>query len=392
MLLFEEALQIVMDSVRACGVEQVGIDLALNRILAQDVISDMDIPPFNKSAMDGYACRKEDILNELSIVETIPAAYVPQKSIHKNECAKIMTGAIVPPGADCVIKIEDTEKISANAIRFVGKTTAKINICYQAEDIKTGDLVLSKGEIIRPQHIAVLATVGITNPIVACRPKVGIIATGSELIEPSEKPPVSKIRNSNSYQLFAQAAAMGALPCNYGIAIDTNEAIDDKIKKAIAENDVILISGGVSVGDLDLVPEVLKENGIKLLFEKIGVQPGQPTTFGISNDIVCFGLAGNPVSTFVLFEIMVKPFLYKMMGHNFIPDKIAVPLGKTITRTHTERKSIVPVAFTNNEKVMPIEYHGTAHINSFCRADGFISIPVGVKELKESTIVNVRQF
>lgn len=392
MILFEKAFQIVMNTVRALGVEQVSIDKALNRILAQDVTSDMDIPPFNKSAMDGYACRREDIFNELTIVETIPAAYIPQKRIHKNECAKIMTGAIVPPGADCVIKIEDTENISVNSIRYKMKTISKINICYKAEDIKKGDVVLCKGEIIRPQHIAVLASVGCTSPVVACLPRVGIIATGNELVEPSEKPPESKIRNSNSYQLFAQVLAMGARPCNYGIAEDTEEVLDAKIKKAIAENDVIILSGGVSMGEFDLVPGILKNNGVKLLFEEVGIKPGYPTTFGISDDVFCFGLAGNPVSTFVLFEIMVKPFLYKMMGYDYMPYKITMPLGKTIARKHTERESIIPVAITNDEKVIPIEYHGSAHINSICRADGLILIPVGVKEIKEGTIVYVRQI
>ncbi|MFC1693635.1 molybdopterin molybdenumtransferase MoeA, partial [Candidatus Latescibacterota bacterium] len=162
MILFEKALQIVLDSARETGIENVDIDLALNRILAQDVISDMDMPPFNKSAMDGYACRREDILNELGVVETIPAGYVPRKSIHKNECAKIMTGAIVPPGADCVIKVEDTENITTDTIRFTVKALSRTNICKRAENIKKDDIVLRKGEILKPQHIAILAMVGCT--------------------------------------------------------------------------------------------------------------------------------------------------------------------------------------------------------------------------------------
>ena len=392
MILFENALQIVLDSARETGIENVDIDRALNRVLAQDVISDIDMPPFNKSAMDGYACRREDILNELGVVETIPAGYVPRMSIHKNECAKIMTGAIVPPGADCVIKVEDTENISADTIRFTRKALSRNNICNRAEDIKKGDVVLRKGEILKPQHIAILSMVGCTNPLVACQPKVGIIATGNELIEPSEKAQESKIRNSNSYQLYAQVLAMGAIPFYYGIARDTEEAIDAKINKAIAESNVILISGGVSMGDFDLVPDILGKNGFKLLFEKVGIKPGKPTTFAISDRVCCFGLAGNPVSTFVLFEIMVKPFLFKMMGHNFAPGRVQMYLGKTIKRKRIQRESIIPVAFAGNEKVVPIEYHGSAHISSLSRADGLIFIPVGVHEIKEGKTVHVRQI
>jgi len=392
MLLFEKALKIVMDSVRETGVENTGLYSALGRVLAQDVISDMDIPPFDKSVMDGYACRSEDILNELSLIETIPAGYVPEKSIGKNECAKIMTGAMVPAGTNCVIKVEDTENVSGNTIRFTGETLPVNNICCRAEDVKAGDVVIPKGEIIRPQHIAVLASTGCTNPLVARRPKVGIIATGSELVEPSGKAPESKIRNSNSYQLFAQAHTLGALPVNYGIAADKEDVIDAVIKKAMAKNDVILLSGGVSMGDFDLVPGILMKNGFRLLFKKVGIKPGKPATFGISENTVCFGLAGNPVSTFVLFEILVKPYLYKMMGHDFIPHKFPLPLGKTLSRERTEKESIIPVVITGDGKVIPVEYHGSAHINSMCGTDGLISIPVGVKEIKEGTIVHVRQI
>lgn len=401
-----------MDSVRETGVENTGLDSALGRVLAEDVISDMDMPPFDKSTMDGYACRSEDILNELSLIETIPAGYVPEKSIGKNECAKIMTGAMVPAGANCVIKIEDTENISGNTIRFTGETLSVNNICCRAEDVKAGDVVLSKGEIIRSQHIAVLASAGCTNPLVARRPKIGIIATGSELVEPSGKAPESKIRNSNSYQLFAQALALGALPVSYGIAADKEDVIDAVIKKAMAKNEVILLSGGVSMGDFDLVPEILKKNGFRLLFKKVGIKPGKPATFGISDPLrhsarcdratarrasatrntVCFGLAGNPVSTFILFEILVKPYLYKMMGHDFIPHKFPLSLGKTVSRKRTGRESIIPVEITGDGKVIPVEYHGSAHINSMCGADGLISVPVGVKEIKEGTTVLVRQI
>ena len=333
---FDDAFEIMMSSARRLGTERVGIDRALNRILAEDVISDIDIPPFNKSAMDGFACRRADLANELSIIETIPAGYAPGKSIGTNQCAKIMTGAVVPEGADCVIMVEYTENAAENRIRFTSSTTNN-NICLRAEDTKKGDVILRAGEIIKAGHIAALATVGCMKPSVALQPRVGIIATGDELVEPHRQPDACQIRNSNAFQLAAQVTGANAIATNYGIAADTKEAIDGMLKKAIRQNDVVILSGGVSAGDYDLVREVLKENNVRLLFEKIAVKPGRPTVFGISNQksevrsrksesvlcplssVFCFGLPGNPVSTFIMFELLVKPFLYKMTGHDFKP-------------------------------------------------------------------------
>ena len=388
---FDDAFEIVISSARRLGTERVGIDRALNRILAEDVISDIDMPPFNKSAMDGFACRRADLTNELSIIETIPAGYAPSKSIGPNQCAKIMTGAVVPEGADCVIMVEYTENVAENRIRFTGSTTDN-NICLRAEDTKKGDVILRAGQIIKAEHIAVLATVGCIKPSVALQPRVGIIATGDELVEPSQQPTASQIRNSNAFQLAAQVIGTSAIATNYGIAADTKEAIDGMVKKGIRQNDVVILSGGVSVGDYDFVREVLKENNVRLLFEKIAVKPGRPTVFGISDDAFCFGLPGNPASTFIMFELLVKPFLYKMTGHDFKPVVSHMQLESTITRKKTERDSWLPVIFKENGKIASIEYHGSAHINALCEADGLVCMPAGVAEIKEGTAVAVRQI
>jgi len=391
MISFDQAFEIVMNSARQGGTERVALEPSLNRILAERVKSDMDMPPFNKSAMDGYACRREDLGNQLAIIETIPAGCTPKRSISQNQCSKIMTGAMVPEGADCVIMVEFTENPTDQTVRFTGQRTAD-NICLKGEDVHAGDIVLDKGQKIGPQHIAILASVGLTRPLVASRPKVGIIATGNELVEPAAKPGNSQIRNSNSYQLFAQVTNAGAIPCYYGIAKDTEQDIDGLLKKAMVESQVILISGGVSMGDLDLVPDVLRKNQIKLIFEKIAIKPGKPTVFGVSSDVFCFGLPGNPVSTFVLFELLVKPFLLKMMGQEFKPCYVSMLLDKSILRRRTKRQSWMPVAFTSSRTVMPVEYHGSAHINALCTADGLISVPVGVGEIKQGSMVQVRQI
>jgi molybdopterin molybdotransferase len=302
-----------------------------------------------------------------------------------------MTGAVVPEGADCVIMVEYTENAAENRIRFTSSTTNN-NICLRAEDTKKGDVILRAGEIIKAGHIAVLATVGCIKPSVALQPRVGIIATGDELVEPSRQPTACQIRNSNAFQLAAQVTGANAIATNYGIAADTKEAIDGMLKKGIRQNDVVILSGGVSAGDYDLVREVLKENNVRLLFEKVAVKPGRPTVFGISNDAFCFGLPGNPASTFIMFELLVKPFLYKMTGHDFKPVVSYRQLESTITRKKTERDSWLPVIFKENGKIASIEYHGAAHINAFCEADGLICMPAGVAEIKEGTTVLVRSF
>ena len=387
---FDEAFETVMGSVRPLGTERVDINKALGRVLAEMIVSDIDVPAFNKSAMDGFACRRADLANELTIIETIPAGKQPQSKIGQNQCAKIMTGAVVPEGADCVIMVEYTESVATDKIRFTESTT-KDNICLKGEDIKEGDIVLRCGEIIKPQHIAVLASHGCVKPLVSLQPRVGITATGNELVEPSEKPAPGQIRNSNAYQLAAQVASVGATATNYGIAADTEAALDAIIKKAIAENDVVVLSGGVSVGEYDLVKEILKKNDVDLLFEKVAVKPGRPMVFGVSDKAFCFGLPGNPVSTFVCFELLVKPFLYKMMGHDFKPAVTYVKLQRTITRKRTERDSWLPVVLTEADKAAKVEYHGSAHINALCEADGLVCMPAGVAEIKEGTTIAVRQ-
>jgi molybdopterin molybdotransferase len=403
MIHFSEAYDIVMNSVRDTGSEQVDLSGSLNRILAQDVVSDLDMPPFDKSAMDGYACRAEDLESKLDVIEVIQAGYVPEKKIGKLECSKIMTGAMLPEGADCVVIVEETEETAKRQMKFTSTLERdnngnfkyfqkrKGNICYKGEDIKCDEIVLSKGEIIKPQHIAVLASVGCATPLVGIKPKVGIIATGSELVEPCEKAEGPKIRNSNSYQLSAQIERMGAVSTYYGIAEDTKKAIDLCVRKAMAENDVMLVSGGVSMGDYDFVPAILKENGIEILFDQVAIQPGKPTTFGVAADVICFGMPGNPVSTFVQFEILVKPFLYKMMGHDYKTNYFPLILGKTIRRKRAAREALIPVHIKDG-RVFQIEYHGSAHINAMCATEYLISLPIGVSEIVEGAVVDVRQI
>jgi molybdopterin molybdotransferase len=389
MITFEEAYKTVMDQAYTLSVERVEMMDSLGRVLAEDIEADMDMPPFDKAAVDGYACRIEDIQKPLEVIETIAAGKVPLKDIGKGECSKIMTGAMVPRGADGVLMVEDTEILPDNRIRFIKSDTNK-NISYRSEDISSGDKLIDKGTLIQPQHIAVLVTAGAIKPLVYSRVRISIFSTGDELVEPQEKPAMSKIRNSNAYQLMAQVRKAGAVAEYFGIVPDDKDKLLLMIGKVFKHNDIVLLTGGVSMGDFDFVPEVLKNSGIDILFKSIAVQPGRPTVFGRKSDRYIFGLPGNPVSSFVLFELLVKPFIMKLMGCTSEPPVLILPMGADFRRRHALRKSFTPVKIIDGQ-LFPIEYHGSAHINAYTGADGIIAMETGIMELKKGEPVRVRQ-
>ncbi len=371
------------------GAEAIPLHNASGRVLSQDVVSDMDMPPFNKSAVDGYACRMSDIANPLQLIETIAAGCVPLKSLSANQCSKIMTGAMLPQGADCVLMVEDTIIDEHNNIRFQ-KPSSYHNICFQAEDVKLGTQVLSAGTLIRPEHIAVLASVGCSQPFVAIKPKVGIISTGDELVEPFHTPSPAQIRNSNSWQLMAQALQMNVEATYYGIAQDTEESTLQKIAKALATNDIVLLTGGVSMGDYDVVPDMMIKSGLQILFRSIAIQPGKPTVFATKDNKFCFGLPGNPVSSYVLFEILVKPLLYQLMGHLHAPLIFKMPFAHNYNRRRNDRLAFVPITFNPDGTISTINYHGSAHIHSITLAQGFAYIPIGTTSVQKGELVDVR--
>jgi len=391
MITFEDALKIVQDAVYyEMSTERISINDSLDRILAKDIVSDINMPPFPKSAMDGYAIRYEDLKNEWEVLEVIAAGQKPQKAIGANQCSKIMTGAMMPEGADCVIKVEDSEELKNKKVRFTGKDT-KRNFVQLAEDVRENDLVLKKGTLLNAQHIAVAAAVGYDNPRVFKKVRVGVISTGDELVEPHMKPGPSQIRNSNAYQLVAQLQKMNVSPLYFGIARDTEESTTKVILKAIDECDVVLLTGGVSMGDFDFVPKIFDELGVEIKFKEMAVQPGKPTVFGVLKNKFIFGLPGNPVSSFNIFEILTKPLIYKLMGYDFKPLEIRLPMGVTYNRKRSERRSFLPVKIEDG-KIWPIDYHGSAHIFALTEANAWISIPVGVSTLNEGDIVDVRQI
>jgi len=391
MIHFEEALKIVTDQGFDIDSERVDFNQVLNRVLAEDIKSDMPMPPFDKSAVDGYACKKEDLFEILEVIEIIPAGKAPSKIVGSKQCSKIMTGAPVPEGADTIFMVEDVEELPDNKVKYL-KESVKNNVCYIGEDIKAKEVVLKKGTLIKPQHIAVLATVGAVNPLVYKKINIGVISTGNELVEPNIKPAISQIRNSNAYQLLAQVENLGAEANYIGIALDTEESIREVLNNAFENNDIVLLTGGVSMGDFDHVPKVLQELGVQLKFKSIAVQPGRPTVFGVRDKQYIFGLPGNPVSSFVQFELLVKPLVYKLTGVEFDSKKIILPMGKVYKRKKSTRLSWLPVKINEKGKVFPLEYHGSAHINALTEADGLIAVPIGQTTLKKGELVDVRQI
>ena len=377
-----------MNHVSVYPAERVNMTDSPGRILAEDIRSDIDMPPFNKSAVDGFAVRMADLDHDLEVIETIPAGKTPEFTISPGKCSRIMTGAMIPEESDCVIMVEETKVLDNGTIRVTKKQESR-NICYQGEDIKAGDCVLSKGTLIKPQHIAVLAAAGAVNPKVSKKIHVGILSTGDELVEPEHLPSPSKIRNTNSHQLIAQVAAAGALPQYGGIAADTEISLSAMMSDSLDRNDIVLLSGGVSMGEFDFVPKAMENLDIEILFKSIAIQPGRPTVFGKRGNQFIFGLPGNPVSSFVIFEVLVKPFLLKMMGCLDEPEMLHLPLGATFERIKSERKALIPVRIENG-LVFPVEYHGSAHINAYTHAQGIITIEIGKTKLIKGEITDVR--
>jgi molybdopterin molybdotransferase len=389
MISFDQANNILLGAIKPPGTERVPLQDSLHRILAEDFISDSDVPPFNKSSMDGFACRKSDLSNNLSVVGIISAGEVPARPLGENECVRIMTGGMVPEGADSVIKMEDAEEIEAGKVKCRNLLTES-NICLRGEDLKKGEAALKSRCLIGPQHIAVLASGGCVQPLVYLQPALAVISTGNELVALETQPELSQIRDCNGYLLVAQAKQLGLKADYLGIARDDQEVLRSMISTALNKYQVIMISGGVSVGDLDYVPEVLQKLGVKILFHRMNVKPGKHLLFGVIGDKYIFGFPGNPVSSFVQFEVLVKLFLLKYMGYRGNLPLLSMPLAEKFTRSHSDVLCFLPVIFTSQGTISPVEYHGSAHIHAYTGAQGIMEIPSGVSEINQGEFVNVR--
>lgn len=389
MIPFDEANRIIREAVVSLEPETVLLADSLNRVLAEDIISDVNLPPFNKAAMDGFACRKADLPGPLKIVDEIPAGKFPTVEIQEGECARIMTGAPVPLGADTVFMVEYHEIEPNGSVIFTRDKTAS-NICLLGEDVKEGEVVLSKGIIIQPQEIAILAGAGKTHVDVYRRPIVGVLSTGSELVEPTISPSAGQIRNSNGPQMVAQLKQMGMVTECFGIVEDSKEELQSAIQKAIKITDVLFISGGVSVGDYDFVPLVLQELDFDILITSIATKPGKHTLFAQKENKYVLGFPGNPVSSFVQLESVGKQLLYGLMGHQPVDTVFRCIFLDNYERKAVDRLEFLPVHITDTGKVKLLPYNGSAHIHALSKANAIMEIPIGVKKIEQGDFVNVR--
>ena len=320
MISVEDALHKILDVFVPLGQEKVNILNSLGRVIGEDIYAARNIPPKNNSAMDGYALRWEDTRGAsrekpvvLNVIENLPAGAIPQKAVGKGESSRIMTGAPVPDGADAVVRVEDTAK-QERKVKIFAEAEEGQDIRFAGEDIKDGELVIPRGHIIRPAETGMLASLGRSSISAYQRAVVAVVATGDELVDIDEHPSPWQIVSSNSYSLAAQIIDCGGIPLQIGIAKDTREDLVAKFKAALRA-DIIVSSGGVSVGDYDLVKDVMKEVGNKMQFWRVAMRPGRPLAFGSMGGVPLFGLPGNPVSSMIAFEQFVRPSILKMMGH-----------------------------------------------------------------------------
>lgn len=390
MVLLENAIEQIHSLSFAPEVISLSIEEAEGYILAQDIYSDINLPPFDKSAMDGYACRKQDLNHNLEVIEQIAAGAIPELPIQAGQCAKIMTGAMVPKGANCVVKVEDTQTLEGNRIQYIGAET-KSNICRLGEDVVKGQKLLSKNTLLRFQHIGIAASVGYSQIKVFRKPIIGILSTGNELIEPFYQPGISQIRNSNAYNLQSQCKNLGCQVIYGGIVEDDKRALDQAINELLSKVDIIVLSGGVSMGDFDYVEEILANNGLSIRFNRVAIQPGKPIVLSKGDNKACVGLSGNPVSSLLQFELLAKPLIYQFQQFRWQHQFIRAKINTNKSRKKTERMQFFPVTFANGI-AKPIEFNGSAHLTGLNLANGFGIFPLGSKYLAQGTEIEILLF
>ena len=398
MIQVDEAREIILSKIEVKGVEKVSLDNALGRILAEDIIAQRNNPPMDNSAMDGYAVITADIQSatpenpvKLEVVDNVPAGAMAQVTLKNKQAIRIMTGAPIPPGADAVLMQEDTDK-NGNGILAKDKTEVGENIRLAGEDVKIGDVVIRKGVTITPSHIGMMAVVGRSNIYVGQRPTVAILSTGDEIIELDGNPTGPCIYNSNGYMLAAQIQSAGGIPCYLGVAKDNEKDLLEKFNWAL-QCDIVVSSGGVSVGDYDLVKATLDKLGNEMAFWKVAMKPGKPLAFGKIGEKPIFGLPGNPVSSFVSFEQFARPAIKKMMGaQEILPRTVQAKLTRTIhKKTGRLHFMSAVVSWDSGEyTVVPAEEQGSGVLKSTVNANGLLVFPLEKDELKSGEHVTVQ--
>lgn len=398
MITVEEAIRIIREQTAALPVEKVALADALGRVLAEDIVADSDLPPFDRAQMDGYAVRSADtaiVPARLRVVGEAAAGRGWHQYLKPGEAIRIMTGAPVPDGADSVQKVEVTKESDA-LVEVAEPTEQGQYIVRRATEIRAGETVLMAGDKINAAMMAALASFGYTEVKVSERPKVAVLATGSELVAVSEKPAADQIRDSNSYSLSSYAQLAGATVERLPLAGDDLELLKREIKDAAGRTDALILSGGVSMGIYDFTKSALHELDAEIFFERVSLRPGKPTVFARLGSTLVFGLPGNPVSVSVTFNLFARTALRAMQGCKdaALREEWAV-LARGV-KGSIERASYLPAQLqTNNEGQLlaePLKWGGSSDFVAFARATALIIVPQGVRALDAGTKVRVVQI
>ena len=397
MIEFEEARALALSALKTRPPESVPLAGALGRTLARDIKARENIPPFDKATMDGYALRAEDIRAagkdaavELEVLEDLPAGRVSRRSVGRGQAVRIMTGAPLPKGADAVVMVEDTERSGGRVIIRRAVRPAD-NTGQAGEDLKKGELVLERGAVIGPAETGMLAATGLARVPVVRRPKLAVIATGDEIVEPGERKAAGQIRNSNGPALLAMALRAGADAKYLGIARDKSSSLRAKLARAKG-TDILVLTGGVSVGDYDLVRDELRTAGVKPVFWQVRIKPGKPVFFGRRGSQLVFGLPGNPTSAMVTFLLFVQPAIERLLGRTnpgprggraVLAEDIVIKPGRTqFLRGVLDAEG--PVL-----KVAPYPDQKSGVLRSMARSRVLIVVPADVSRLEKGADVEI---
>ncbi len=386
-----DAAELILAAVRVQPSLRIPLDDALGSILATDVVSPIDIPPWPNSAMDGYAARASDLRGatpeapvQLRVIEQIPAGHFPTRAVGAGEAARIFTGAPIPEGADCVVRQEDTDQ-GKDVVQVLSDRDAGANVRAAGEDVRAGALVLTRGMTVGPAEMGMLASLAVSHPRVHRRPRVAILGSGDEIVDvdqPEEILGGRKIASSNTHTLVALVRLAGGEPVNLGIARDTPESLRAHLERA-GDCDLLVTSAGISVGEHDFVRTVLEAMGASQAFWRIRMRPGAPVGFGSLGDIPWIGLPGNPVSTMVTFELFVRPAIRRMLGSE-------LPFRRGIRVTLAEPVSLKPRlqhflrAIVSDGTSGPVAHltgpQGSGILTSMVKANALLVIPEGQHE------------
>ena len=391
-----EAQLAILANIRRLEPESVDLLDSLTRVLAEDVVSDVDLPPFDNSSMDGYAVRAEDVHGaspdqpaQLPVVGDIPAGQPTQVILPPGAATRIMTGAVMPAGADTVVPVEDTDDGGRGASPVPGSVMIRRSldrgafVRYAGDDVKRGERVLTAGAVVRPAEVALLAAVGHRRVRVYRRPRVALLATGDELVPPDQVPGPGQIRNVNEHATAALVVQYGGIPISLGIARDRLDAVSEKLEQAIGQGvDLIVASAGVSVGAYDLVKDAVTAHGSIDLW-RVRMRPGKPLAFGQYRGVPFFGLPGNPVSALLTFEQFVRPVLRVMAGYaHWRRPTIEVILRESIDSDGRETYARAWVERDGNRWTARLSGgQGSNMLSSLVRANALVIVPDGVKHL-----------